>query len=68
MLDVAALKNCTLHEGSWFNHTCHMPNETDPELYRMILNQTADMDFKDHLKTRTSPSDEYFQSVSYQWI
>lgn len=63
MLDVAALKNCTLlHEGVWFNHTCYLAENTEPELYNEILNITADMNMEDHLRSRTSPSDEYFHN------
>ena len=58
ILDVQGIRNCSLSNGTWLNHTCLYDNTTEA-LNRTTIN--VDQLIDDLLSTRQNPSDEYFQ-------
>lgn len=61
LIDASHFHNCTQMNGTWYNHTCHTTNTASAEELAVYQNLTAGMSLKDHMETRFSPSDEYFQ-------
>ena len=60
---MAGYKNCTIENGTWYNHTCIYEEDVGTETYAQIQNETAGQTIDDLLKQRSSPADEYFQLV-----
>lgn len=51
IIDRAGMENCTLHNGTWHNHTCQ---------YDLVLPANETVSWHDMVKSRKMPSDEYF--------
>ena len=60
---MAGYKNCTVENGTWYNHTCIYEEDVGAQTYAQIQNETAGQTIDDLLKQRSSPADEYFQLV-----
>ena len=58
---MAAYKNCSSLNGTWYNHTCYHMEDVGSDRYAQIQNETTGQTIDDLLKQRSSPADEYFQ-------
>lgn len=55
LVNPAVMNNCTQHNGTWYNNTCFLPNQTNESYLSYIKEVTASM----HIKYK-SASDDYF--------
>ncbi|KAK2180985.1 hypothetical protein NP493_418g00000 [Ridgeia piscesae] len=60
IVNLAEKHNCTLHNGTWRNHTCYIVTGRDHDKFNVnISNGYTHMEM---LASRKSPSDEYFHN------
>ena len=61
IINLVEKQNCTVHNGTWYNHTCYVVTDGDHDKYS--VNLTSEYMMRSVLASRKSPSDEYFQYV-----
>ena len=61
IINLVEKQNCTVHNGTWYNHTCYIVSDGVHDKYN--VNLTSEYMMRSVLASRKSPSDEYFQYV-----